>query len=73
MSYWSNHPEELDEITIENLPKEWQEKIHRDEISLYDVPDDIMLKAMIEGVQEYWANKVDHARSSEKEKWINQQ
>ena len=66
MSYWSNNPELLDEITIKALPEEWREEVEEGNIELYDVPEDIRDKAMLEGEQEYWAGLADAARVTRK-------
>ena len=62
MSYWSHNPELLDEITTEALPEPWKSQVLADEIELSDVPQDIRLKAMLEGEREYWADVADQAR-----------
>ena len=61
MSYWSKNPELLDEITIKALPEEWKDKVESGELDLYDMPEDIRDKAMLEGEREYWADKTDEA------------
>lgn len=61
MSYWSHSPELLEEITIRFLPKEHREKVEKEEIDLYDVPQDIRAKAMLEGEQDYWGGRIDEA------------
>lgn len=61
MSYWAEYPELLEEITINFLPKEWREKVENEEIDLYDVPQDIRDKAMLEGEQDYWGGRIDEA------------
>lgn len=63
MSYWSHHPEELDRITIKNLPEEWKELVENDEIELDDVPEQVRLDAMDRGVEDYFADKYDWIRS----------
>lgn len=66
MSYWSHHPEELDEVTTNFLPEPWKSQVENDEIGLSDVPEDIRFKAMDEGVEDYWAGKVDQAMDMHK-------
>jgi hypothetical protein len=61
MSYWSHHPELLDEITIKFLPEPWKSRVENDEIELFDVPCKIMYKAMDEGTEDYWGSKIDEA------------
>jgi len=66
MSYWNNNPELLDEITLNSLPEEWKEKVESGEIALYDVPEDVISKAMSEGEREYWADQIDEIRTRAK-------
>lgn len=67
MSYWSHHPEKLDEITTNFLPEPWKTQVELGEIELYDIPDDIKFEAMGEGVEDYWGTMADHARDMAKE------
>lgn len=62
--YWANNPELLDEITIQNLPESWFSRVSSDEITLQDVPDDVLTKAMLEGEAEHWASKADAAKET---------
>ena len=66
MSYWSNNPELLDEITINFLPEEWREEVEAGNIELYDVPEHIRDKAMLEGEREYWAGLADATKERRK-------
>lgn len=61
MSYWSNNPELLDEITIKFLPTKYKDKVESGEIELDDVPETIRDKAMDEGERDYWGGLVDDA------------
>jgi len=56
MSYWNNHPEDLEQVTINALPEPWISQVRAKEISLSDVPKDISHKAMIEGTEKYFAD-----------------
>lgn len=67
MSYWSHHPEKLDEITTNFLPEPWKIQVELGEIELCDVPDDIRFEAMGEGAEDYWDTMADHARDMAKE------
>ena len=67
MSYWSNHPELLDEITVTHLPEEWRIVVEAGDILPEDVPEEIRDKAMNEGITEYWADRFDLARDQAKE------
>lgn len=62
MSYWSHHPEELEEVTVENLPEPYKSMVENEEMYYGDVPQDILGKAMDEGVADYWGNLVDEAQ-----------
>jgi len=64
MSYWSDNPELLEEITIKALPEEWKAKVENEEIDLYDVPNDIFDKAMLEGERNYWAEIAGNAHKT---------
>ena len=66
MSYWSHHPEELDEATTKFLPEPWKTQVEEGKIELYDVPEDIRFKAMDEGVADYWGSMVDAAMDRHK-------
>lgn len=66
MSYWSHHPEELDEVTTKNLPDEWKELVENDEVDLQDVPEQIRFDAMDKGIEDYWADKTDLIRDEMK-------
>ena len=68
MSYWSHHPELLDEITTNFLPEPWKTQVEEGEIELCDVPDDIMFKAVQEGEADYWGGQIDHAMDIMKER-----
>lgn len=61
MSYWSHHPEELEEITIEHLPHPYKRMVKSGATRLRHVPQDIREKAMDEGVANYWAEKGEQA------------
>ena len=67
MSYWSNNPELLDEITIKALPEEWRDLIESGSIDLYDVPENIWDKAMLAAVEDYWGEKADEVKMRHKE------
>jgi len=67
VSYWSHNPELLDEITTDSLPEEWKEKIERGDIELYDVPEEISEKAMLKGVEDFWASMADAVKLRAKE------
>jgi len=71
MSYWSKNPELLDEVTIKCLPDEWREKVDSGEIELDAVPEKIRDKAMDEGVEDYWATRIDEATQRHKEERRN--
>ena len=62
MSYWSHNPELLDRITTDALPSPYKERVENDEMQLYEVPDDILCKAMDEGIADYWAGQADRMR-----------
>ena len=66
MSYWSHNPELLDKITIKALPEEWRDLVESGGIELYDVPENIWDKAIIEGKKEYWAGLADDAKMRRK-------
>ncbi len=59
MSYWNKHPELLEEVTIDSLPKPWKNQVKEEEIDLSDIPKDIALKAMLEGTEGHFADMVD--------------
>lgn len=59
MSYWSHHVEEMDEITIENLPESWKSQVLEDIIDLYDVPEEVRMDSFFKGESEYWGNMID--------------
>jgi hypothetical protein len=61
MSYWSHHPEKLDEITMENLPEPWKTWVMDGSVALCDVPSEILDKAANYGEADYWGNKFDEA------------
>ena len=61
MSFGSHNPELLDEITIKALPKGWREKVESGEIDLYDIPEKIRDKAMLEGEADFWGSQIDEA------------
>jgi hypothetical protein len=67
MSYWSDHPELLDEITIKFLPADWKEEVESGRAWLEDVPEDIRFRAMDEGIADYWGTKADEAKLRFKE------
>jgi len=60
MSYWSHHPELLEEVTIECLPTEWKARVESGKITLDDVPDDLVQKAMMEGTEDHFASMADY-------------
>ena len=60
MSYWNQHPEKLEEVTIEYLPIIWRVRVEEGGLCLYDVPEDIVGKAMIEGTEDYFAIMADY-------------
>ena len=68
MSYWSHHPEKLDEITINFLPEPWKSRCNAGDIEVYDVPEEIRDKAMDKGVEDYWASRADEAEMRMKER-----
>lgn len=59
MSYWSCHPEKLEEVTIECLPLEWRDQIEDGSISINDIPGSIVDEAMMKGTEEYSACMAD--------------
>ena len=61
MSYWSHNPELYDEIITNALPEPWQTQVIEGEIELTDVPDDVFLKAEVNGTADYWGSKIDEA------------
>lgn len=61
MSYWSHHPEELEELTIRNLPEPWKTQVEEEEIYLTDVPQDLVFEAQRIGVEDYWAERTANA------------
>ena len=67
MSYWSDHPEKLDEITIEYLPPPWKDQVLEGRLTLDEVPQKIRDKAMDEGVADYWAGRASDAYELQKE------
>ena len=67
MSYWSHHPEKLEEVTTNCMPEPWKSQVENGDIDFYDVPDDIKFKAMKEGTEDYWATIADHAYDMKKE------
>ena len=67
MSYWSHHPEKLDEITIEYLPPPWKDQVIEGRLTLDEVPEEIRDKAMKEGVADYWASEADRIYDLQKE------
>lgn len=64
--FWNNNVELLDKITIECLPEEWKEKVESGEIELYDVPNDIVSEAMLEGERDFWATQIDAVKTRRK-------
>jgi len=66
MSYWSNNPELLDEITIQSLPDFWRNFVEYGLLDLYEVPEHIRDKAMLEGEREYWAGLADATKERRK-------
>ena len=65
MSYWSHHPEKLDEITAASLPEPWRSRCEDGEIDLDDVPASLRDKAMDDGIADYWGSKIDEAEMRE--------
>ena len=61
MSYWSHHPEELEQITVDNLPEPYKSMVENGEMDWEDVPQDVLFESMDEGVAEYWGNRIDEA------------
>lgn len=61
MSYWSHHPEKLEEITIEHLPPKWKSMVNSEKIELDEVPEKIRFKAMDEGIVEFHSDLIDQA------------
>lgn len=59
--FWNCNPELLDEITAKCLPEPYFTQYAEGEIDLSDVPEDIMLKAMDEGIADYSGSCVDDA------------
>jgi len=68
MSFGSHNPELLDEITTKALPEEWRDKVELGEIDLYDVPETIRDKAMLEGEADYWGSRIDEVMMRAKDK-----
>lgn len=46
MSIWSHYPEELNELTLTHLPKEWSTQVRNEAIELSDIPFNILCPAM---------------------------
>ncbi len=67
MSYWSHHPELLEEVTTDFMPEPWKSQVENGDVDFCDVPDDIKFKAMKEGTEDYWAIMADHAYDMKKE------
>ena len=63
MSFWSNNPELLDELTIKFLPEDWKNRVESGEIELENVPEKIRDKAMMESVSDYWDSLADAPRT----------
>lgn len=60
-SYWyKEKPEILAERTIELLPEPWKTKVEKEEIDLYDIPEDILMKTMEEASTDLTAGMADH-------------
>ena len=67
MSYWSDHPEKLDEITTEYLPPPWKDQVLEGRLTLDEVPEKIRFKAADEAVADYWAEQAERAWELQKE------
>ena len=71
MSYWSNNPELLDEITTKALPEQWRDLVESGEIDLYDIPEKVQDKAMMIAIEDYWGEKADEVKMRHKEGRLN--
>lgn len=67
MSYWSNNPELLDEITTRSLPTFWRNFVEYGLLDLCEVPEHIRYKAMLEGERDYWGSRIDEAKMRHEE------
>ena len=70
MGYWKHNVEKMDEIIMNNLPKEWRDKVESGEIDLLDVPVDIQCDAMRKGEPDYWAGLIDDAHERYRDRQI---
>lgn len=70
MSYWSDNPELLDEITTNFLPEPWKTQVEEGRVELNDIPEKIRNKAMLEGEQDFWVTKIDEARMRRKDEML---
>jgi len=70
MSFGSHNPELIDEITTKSLPKIWKNKVESEEIDLYDVPEKIRNKALIEGEADFWGSQIDEAMMRARDKGV---
>ncbi len=67
MSYWSHHPELLEEVTTNFIPEPWKSQVENGDVDFYDVPDDIKFKAMKEGTEDWFGMMADYACDRAKE------
>ena len=56
MSYWSDHPELLEEVTIAFLPDPYKSVVESGKLKLEKVPEDVVDEAMLKGTEDYWAS-----------------
>ena len=61
MSWASDNPELLEELTVDNLPEPYKTLVESGQMNYEDVPQDVMFEAMDEGIAGYWGDRIDEA------------
>lgn len=46
--------DQIEEVTIQCLPEPWKQALLDQSIGLFDIPDEIVQTAMLEGIRRYY-------------------
>jgi hypothetical protein len=46
--------DEIEELTIQCLPSNWRRLLLSQEIGLFDIPEDVVQEAMLEGIRRHY-------------------
>ena len=61
MNIWSDHPEELEELSAEHLPEPWRTWVKDGHVLFCNVPENLRFPAMDRGMEDYMSRKIDEA------------